>query len=337
MRPQQDDIKKRRFCIEKVIFLGTPEFAVPTLERLAESKFKPQLVVTQPDKKQGRNLRLTATPVKQKAFEYGIETMQPDDVNEEYVVDLFASIEPDVIVTVAYGGLLKKEILNTPKFSCINLHPSLLPKYRGAAPINYALFNGDKITGNSVFRMVRKMDRGPILYQSEMKIEDNDNATSLSEKLSVQGADDIITVLEAIEQGKITETAQNEDLATYSNKLTKEDILINWNKSAEKIICQVKGLALEPGGFTFFRGQRLKVLEVKPAGRKSDHSPGTIVCAGDLSKHDSRLNDKGILVATADENLIIKQVQLAGKKMMSAFDFNLGAKIKPFEVFTNEH
>ncbi len=337
MKPQQDDIKKGKFWIEKVVFLGTPEFAVPTLTHLAESKYKPKLVITQPDKRQGRKMRLTAPPVKLKAVEYGIETMQPENINEEYVVDLLAYLDPDIIVTVAYGGLLKKNILKTPKFACINLHPSLLPKYRGASPINYALFNDDRKTGNTVFRMVRKMDSGPILYQSEIAIEHNDNASSLSEKLALKGADDVIKVLEAIEQGKITETVQDENLATFSHKLTKEDTLIDWQRDARKILCQIKGLADEPGAFTFFRGQRIKILAAKKSGRKTTKLPGTIIYAGNLSNADPQIQEKGILVSTGDENIVIEKVQLAGKNIISAFDFNLGAQIKPFERFTMEH
>lgn len=323
--------------IDKVVFLGTPEFAVPTLELLAQTEYKPLLVVTQPDTKQGRNMRLTAPPVKQKAIEFGIETMQPESVNEEYVVDRIAYLSPDIIVTVAYGGILKKRLLQTPKYGCINLHPSLLPKYRGPSPINYTLFNDERKTGNTVFRMVRKMDSGPILYQSTMDVLKEDNATTLSEKLAAQGANDVLYVLNNLIKGKVKEKQQDESQATYTKKIAKEDALINWQKDSRYICSRIKGLAEDPGAFTFLRGQRMKILRAEELNQDSVEPAGTIVAAGDLTAYNRKIEKKGIIVASGDKDILITELQPAGKRAMQAFEFQLGAKIQPFEKLKDEH
>lgn len=309
--------------LQKVVFLGTPDFAVPTLELLSQSSYKPLLVITQPDKKQGRNMRFKSPPVKLKSIEHGIETMQPEDINEDYVYERLSYLRPDLIITVAYGGFLKKKILRLPVHGCINLHPSLLPKYRGSSPVNYTLFNNDEITGNSVIRMVSKMDSGPIIYQSRLKVKEEDNATTLLNKLSIQGSEDILKVLEFITKKKIQEVPQNDKEATYSRKISKEDTIINWGDKAVRINCKIRGLSYDPGAVTYFRGNRMKILKTSVLNCKSEQEPGTITN-----------NQSDLCVATGDNDLMVSVLQPAGKKFMNSREFLLGARVKPGEKFS---
>ena len=311
--------------IEKIVFLGTPDFAVPSLLALAETKFKPQLCITQPDRPKGRKRKLQPTPIKLAAQQLGIPVIQPEDVNSLETITEILEIAPDIIVTAAYGGYLNKYLRLMPTFGCINLHPSLLPKYRGSAPINYALFNGDKITGNTIFKIVAKMDAGPIISQNEIEIAENDCYTSLYKKLSVSGAQDIIQVLKDIEQNGLITNKQDHANATFSQKLLKDDFLINWNDTAGNIRNRVRGLAEIPGITASFRENRIKIVEVEIIDVISKKVSGTIL---DVSK-------KGIIVATADKNILLKRVQPAGKSIMTAHAFSLGARIETEEKFEN--
>ena len=306
--------------------MGTPQFAVPGLEALNASRFRPALCITQPDKPKGRKQKLQPTKVKLKADEFGIEVIQPENVNTPEVLSQLESLQPDVIVTAAYGGYLKKQIRLLPKFGCLNLHPSLLPKYRGSSPINFALFNGDEITGNTIFKIVAEMDAGPIFHQSELKIEPDDCYTSLYEKLSQQGAGEMIRVLEQLEKDEIQPVKQNHEEATFSFKLHREDFLINWQETAENIRNKVRGLAELPGAVASFRTVRIKIIEMIILDSKSCREPGQIV---DIIKNI------GIIVATKNNDILIKSVQPAGKKIMNSFAFSLGARIKDNDKFEN--
>ncbi|RLC57368.1 MAG: methionyl-tRNA formyltransferase, partial [Candidatus Cloacimonadota bacterium] len=201
--------------IEKIVFMGTPDFAVPTLKALAETRFKPQLCITQPDRPKGRKRKLRPTPVKLTAQQLKIPIIQPKNVNSLETINKILEIAPDIIITVAYGGYLNKFLRLLPNFGCINLHPSLLPKHRGSAPINYALFNGEKITGNTIFKIVAKMDAGPIISQNEIKIAEKDCYTSLYKKLSENGAQDIIKVIKYIERNGLVTQKQDHTKATF--------------------------------------------------------------------------------------------------------------------------
>lgn len=303
--------------IEKIVFIGTPEFAVPCLLALAETRFKPQLCITQPDRPKGRKRILQPTPVKLAAQKLGIPVIQPEDINSLETINKILEIAPDIIVTVAYGGYLNKYLRLLPTFGCINLHPSLLPKYRGSAPINYALFKGDKITGNTIFKIVAKMDAGPIISQNKIEITESDCYTSLYKKLSESGAQDIINILKDIEKNGLITQKQDHAKATFSHKLSKNDFLINWNDAAENIRNRVRGLAEIPGITASFRAKRIKIIEVEILDIVSKEVPGTIL---DVSKN-------GITVATADKNILLTKVQPAGKNIMTAHAFSLGARI----------
>jgi methionyl-tRNA formyltransferase len=312
--------------IQKVIFMGTPQFAVPTLELLSETRFKPVLCLTQPDKPKGRKQKLQPPEIKIKALELGIPVLQPEDVNSAEVISVLEKLKPDVIITAAYGGYLKKSIRLLPRLGCLNLHPSLLPKYRGSAPINFTLFNGDVFTGNTIFKIVAKMDAGPILSQSEIKIEESDNYTSLYEKLSRTGAKDIIQVLEKLEKSEINLNSQNHEKATFSHKLLREHFLLDWKKSAIEIHNKIRGLAEIPGATASFREQRIKIIETEILAETSKQKPGTIL---------EVIKNTGFVVCTIDKNMLIKRVQPAGKKIMTAHAFSLGARIKDRESFQN--
>ncbi len=311
--------------IEKTVFLGTPDFAVPCLLALAETRFKPQLCITQPDRPQGRNRKTQPTPVKIAAQKLGIPIIQPEDVNSLETITKILEIAPDIIITAAYGGYLNKYLRLLPNFGCINLHPSILPKYRGSAPINYALFNGDTITGNTIFKIVAKMDAGPIISQNKIKITENDCYTSLYKKLSESGAKDIIQVLKDIERNGLITNKQDHTKATFSQKLIKKDFLINWNDTAENIRNRVRGLAEIPGITASFRTKRIKIIEVEILDSVSKEVPGTIL----------NVSKMGIVVTTAENNILLKKMQPAGKNIMTSHAFSLGARIETGEKFEN--
>lgn len=311
--------------IEKIVFMGTPDFAVPSLIALAETRFKPQLCITQPDRPKGRKRQLQPTPIKLAAQQLGIPVIQPEDVNSLETINKILEIAPDIIITAAYGGYLNKYLRLLPNFGCINLHPSLLPKYRGSAPINYALFKGDIITGNTIFKIVAKMDAGPIISQNKIEITNKDCYTSLYKKLSESGAEDIIQVLKDIEQNGLITNKQDHTKATFSQKLLRDDFLINWNNTAENIRNRVRGLAEVPGITASFREKRIKIIEVEILDIFSKKVPGSIL---EISK-------KGIIVATTDKNILLKKVQPAGKNIMSSHAYSLGARIETEERFEN--
>jgi len=306
--------------------MGTPQFAVPSLALLAGSRFKPVLCITQPDKPKGRKQKLQPSEVKIKALELGIPILQPKDVNDLEILQKLQQIKPDIIITAAYGGYLKRAIRKLPRFGCINLHPSLLPKYRGSAPIKFTLFNGDKITGNTIFKIVAKMDAGPILSQKEIKIEKLDNYTSLYEKLSQKGAEDLLELLEKLEKEEIISISQDHEKATLSHKLHREDFLINWKKSSLEIHNKVCGLAEIPGAAAAFRNERIKIIETEILTENAKKEPGFIV---------NVIKNVGITVCTDDKNILVKRIQPAGKKIMTAYAFSLGARIKHEEGFQN--
>ncbi len=305
--------------LKKVVFMGTPQFAVPTFVKLAASKFKPILCITQPDRPKGRNRKLAPTAIKEIAQQYDIPTIQPIDVNDENTISKLKKISPDIIVTVAYGGFLKKEIRKLPKFGCINLHPSLLPKYRGPSPVNFTLFNNDQITGNTVFKIVAKIDSGPIIFQNKTEISKNECYTKLLQRLSISGADDVIFVLKEIEKRGLITQKQDHSKATFTRKLQKQDFLLNWNNSAEFIRNRVRGLGETPGLIASFREKRFKLIEVKILKESSQKLAGTII---EVAKNE------GIVVSTKTQKILLKKVQPSGKKIMSTHAFNLGAKLQ---------
>ena len=319
-------MKLERKSIKNIVFMGTPQFAVPALEMLSNTKFRPVLCITQPDRPKGRKQKLLPPEVKIKALELGIPVIQPNDVNDPEVVADLADLKPDIIITVAYGGYLKKAIRKLPVYGCINLHPSLLPKHRGAAPINYALFNGDERTGVTIFKIIAKMDAGPVISQSETQINKDECYTELSDRLAQIGAEEVLKALKKIEKHGLYTTPQEHKNATFSHKLQKEDLIIDWNQPAENICNKVRGLAEIPGAVASFRKSRIKIIETEILKTNSGLVPGSIV---------SIEKNRGIVIATNDFDVLLKRVQPAGKKIMTSYAFSLGARINLKEKFEN--
>ena len=301
-----------------IIFMGTPDFALPTLQRLYESDHRILTVVTQPDRPKGRNRKPVSPPVKQFAIEHGLPVLQPGTITPDLIKTL-EDLEPDLIIVVAFGQILKKDLLALPRHFCINLHSSLLPKYRGAAPINWAIINGDKETGVTTMKMDAGLDTGDILLSWKTPIRDEDNAQSLHDTLAREGARLVLETLRQLEKKNLRPVPQDSSLASYAPKMKKEDGLIDWSKSAVEIHNRTRGLEPWPGAYTFFRSKRLRICKTEIAPSSSGDQPGKI----------ARVSDHGIEVGTSDGRIVVTQLQPEGKKRMAAKSFLAGRKIKP--------
>lgn len=300
-----------------IVFMGTPDFAVPTLKKLAESDHNILAVFTQPDKPVGRKQVLTPPDVKVCAESYGLKVLQPVTLKDENSIKEIKSLNPDVIVVVAYGKILPKEILDIPKNGCINVHGSLLPKYRGAAPIQQAVLNGDKLTGVTTMYMGEGLDTGDILLKSETEIGENETSAELFDRLAELGADLLIETLDKLDS--ITPVKQDESKATYTNKITKDLCPIDWNKTAREIHNQVRGLQTWPVATSKLGGKDIKI-----------HS--TLFC-DKSGKAGEIISINPLTVACSKNSLIINELQLSGKKRMDAKSFMLGHPLKVGDKF----
>jgi methionyl-tRNA formyltransferase len=298
----------------RIIFMGSPEFAIPSLRIFYDAGQKIEAVITQPDKKRGRGLTLTSPPVKTEAERMGIPVYQPESIREKGFIDLIGSIRPDVIAVVAYGKILPEGILEIPEYGCINLHGSLLPKYRGAAPIQWAIINGEKRTGVTTILMDKGMDTGDILLQEENDIEYKDTSGTLSKKLSDIGAKLLLSTIKDLKI--IKPRPQEHSSATYAPLLKKEDGQIDWSKSAEEIRNQVRGMDPWPGAYTFLEKKILKIWDSDIIDQEGG-KPGTVMQTG---KHS-------FLVSTGKESLLIKELQLEGKPRTTSLSFLQGRRI----------
>lgn len=303
--------------------MGTPEFAVPTLKALHHSSHSILSVITQPDKPKGRGQKLNVSPVKQVALDFNIPILQPKTVNDLEFIELLNQNRPDAIIVVAFGQILSETFLKIPKRFCINLHSSLLPKYRGAAPIHRSILNGDTRTGVTSMIMDKGMDTGDILLMQETPIHDTDNAQTLHDTLSEMGGALVLETLKRLEENTLLPTPQDHSQATYAPKLKKEEGLLGWEKSATTLCNQVRGLTPWPGTYTLLNKKRLRILKVLVTGGTPDDSPGQI----------ARLTDLGIEVGTGQGRLIITELQPEGKKSMSAKSFMAGYKIERGTLF----
>jgi methionyl-tRNA formyltransferase len=302
-----------------IAFFGTSEFAVEVLRKLIGSKHKVLALITQPDRQKGRRLKFSSTPTKIVAIKHNIPVYQPNDASSEESIAYLERLNADLFVVVAFGQILKKEVLNLPKFCCLNIHSSLLPKYRGAAPTNWAIMNGDTVSGVTIIRMNEKLDKGDIVLKKEIAIDEGDTNITLNEKLADIGADALIGAMESIGSGKAKFIKQDDSAASDAPKLKKENGLINWQESAAKIHNKVRGLLPWPGAFTHFKGKTLKILktEVLGAGNYRGAS-GEIV---DIIKH------KGIVVKTGEGDILIQYVQIEAKKPFDTDALLCGHKI----------
>ena len=299
-----------------VVFMGTPEFAVPTLEALVK-EHNVTAVVTQPDKPKGRGKKMMFSAVKEKALEYGLTVYQPEKVKDSDFVQVLKELAPDIMVVVAFGQILSEEILNIPKYGCINVHGSLLPEYRGAAPIQWSIIHGREYGGVTTMYMAKGLDSGDMILKAQEKIRDDDTYGSLYDRLSVIGADLLIKTLRLIERGETQRTPQNDAEATTAPMITREMERINWNDRADNIVNLIKGLNPQPVAHTLLKGEKLKIWFAEKEGNGYTGTPGEIV---DVRKKD-------FVVMTADGAVAVKEVQAQGGKKMTTDAYMRGHAI----------
>ena len=299
-----------------VIFMGTPGFAVPTLEKLNESAHNVVLVVTQPDKPFGRGKKLKKSEVKEAAESLELEIFQPDKIKKQENIDVLRKYNPDVIVVVAYGQILSKEILTLPKYGCINVHASLLPKLRGAAPLNWAIINGETITGVTTMQMDVGLDTGDMFLKSEVKIDENMNVGELHDILMQKGAELLIETLNMIENNEITSKKQDDSLSNYAPMFNNENRKINWNLSAKNIHDLIRGLSPWPTAFFTMDEKTIKVYKSSYTNDNLNYEPGYVIKA----------SNEGIFVKAKDGIVILKEIQMPGKKKMTVEAYLRGNK-----------
>lgn len=304
--------------------MGTPEFARVILERLHSEEYPILGVFAQPDKPVGRGRKMQSPPVAQFAKDHSLPLFQPTSVKGDDVLEQIEALQPDFIVVAAYGKLLPERLLQAAKIDCINVHASLLPKYRGAAPINYCLLDGEDKTGVAIMSMVPALDAGPVYSDKEILIADEDDAVTLTQKLSVLGAEALIEALPKIATGELTSQPQDENKVTFARKLSKEMSDIDWQKSAREIFNQVRALKPWPIAQTHVHGARVRVFDTQALETTSDGKPGEIV-------HISKL---GLTIATGKGDLMIAEAQVDGKKRMPASDVANGLRLKVGDQFS---
>ncbi|MFB2683460.1 methionyl-tRNA formyltransferase [Shewanella mangrovisoli] len=293
-----------------IIFAGTPDFAARHLQALINSHHNVIAVYTQPDRPAGRGKKLTASPVKELAVSHNIPVYQPGSLRKEPAQQELAALNADIMVVVAYGLILPKVVLDTPRLGCINVHGSILPRWRGAAPIQRALWAGDKETGVTIMQMDVGLDTGDMLLKTYLPIEDDDTSATIYEKLALQGPDALLQALEGLANGTLTAEKQDEALANYAEKLSKEEARLDWSKSATQLWQEVRAFNPWPVSYFEHQGNTIKVWQTQVSTTSSNAAPGTIISA----------SKKGIEVATGDGVLTLLNMQLPGKKPLSVAD-----------------
>lgn len=297
----------------KIVFMGTPMFSVPILEALIE-KYDVIGVVTQPDKEVGRKRILTPTPVKECALKHNIPVYQPKKIRKEY--QEIMALNPDIIITAAYGQIVGMELLNSPKYRSINVHGSLLPKYRGGAPIQRSIMNGDKYTGITIMYMEKGMDSGDILSQRSLEIEDTDNNETVFEKMSYLGRDLLLETLPLLIEGKITPIKQNEDEVTYAYNILPEEELLDFSKDAKDVFNHIRALSPQPGAYFLLKGEKIKIFSSLVTNLTHNEEVGSII----------NVSKKGFMIACGNHTVLdILEIQQTGKNRISARDFANGA------------
>lgn len=303
----------------RIAFLGTPEFAVPTLDALLASRHDVVSVVTQPDRPRGRGQRLAFSPVKTRAVSAGLAVLQPVKLNDAAFVDAFKAFNPDLGVVAAYGRILPAALIAWPRLGMINVHASLLPRYRGAAPIHRAVIAGETVTGVTIMRVVEALDAGPMMAVLERPIGADETSQEVERSLAESGAGLLVKVVEQLAAGRAQEIPQDERLATYAKRITRDDGLIDWAVPADAIHDLVRGLVPWPHAFTFLDGARLIVIESKPLGRGGSHpEAGTIVKA----------SGDDLVVAAGDGFVQLLKVQPEGRRALTAREFLAGHAIR---------
>ncbi|MGM0902050.1 MAG: methionyl-tRNA formyltransferase [Bacillota bacterium] len=300
----------------KIVFMGTPDFSVPVLQQLIQDGYEVIAVVTQPDRPVGRKKMLTPPPVKVEAVKQGIPVFQPEKIRQKDELEKILSLKPDLVVTAAFGQILPKELLEAPKFGCINVHASLLPELRGGAPIHYAIINGHEKTGITIMYMAEKLDAGDILTRVEVQIEENDNVGTLHDKLSKAGAQLLSETVPKLLNGELTPIKQNDDEATFAWNIKREQEKIDWSKDGEEIYNHVRGMNPWPVAYSTLNGSVLKIWKTEKLKVSVGAEPGTILS----------MKDDGFVVASGNDiGIKVTELQPAGKKRMDAGQFLRGA------------
>lgn len=324
----------------RIVFMGTPDFSVPALKALVEAGHQVIAVVTQPDKPKGRGKEVQMTPVKIQAMEYGIPVYQPAKVREASFVEVLKGLEADVYVVIAFGQILPKAVLELPKYGCINIHASLLPKYRGAAPIQWCVIDGERETGITTMMMDVGLDTGDMLEKAVIPIEEKETGGSLHDKLSMAGGDLILSTLKKLEEGTLVRTPQTDEGTCYAKMLTKSLGDIDWNQDAVSIERLIRGLNPWPSAYTMWNGKTIKIWAADViAGREAAEflsesgvptetgtAPGTVVCS----------DKRGLVVCTGGGLLSIRELQMEGKKRMDTPAFLRGYPIPAGDVFVKK-
>lgn len=301
----------------KIVFMGTPEFAVPCLQKIIDEGHAVVAVVTQPDKPKGRGKKLAMPPVKELALKYDIPVYQPLKAREESFVDTLKEMNPELIVVVAFGQILPKSILDIPKYGCVNVHASLLPRYRGAAPLNWVIINGEEKTGVTTMYMDEGLDTGDMILKSEIPLDDEITAGELHDKMMIDGAKVLKETIDLIEKGEAPREKQSNEDTCYSPIMNKSLGNIDWKKSAIDIHNLVRGINPWPSAYTTYEGQTMKIWKTKVIDKNSDKDPGTIIS----------VDKEGINVSTSEGILQIKEIQMAGKKRMEVPEYIKGNNI----------
>jgi methionyl-tRNA formyltransferase len=300
----------------KIVFMGTPAFSVPVLEGLIEAGYEIQAVVTQPNRPVGRKRILTAPPVKEAALKHALPVLQPEKISGSEEMEQVIALAPDLIVTAAFGQFLPERLLQAPKMGAVNVHASLLPKYRGGAPVHYAIINGEKEAGVTIMEMIKKMDAGGIYSQRSIPITTKDDVGTMFDKLSLVGKDLLLETLPNILSGELKPTPQDEALVTFSPNITREQEQISWQKTAEQIDCQVRGMRPWPTAFTTYQGTNWKIWETEPIAEATEAQPGTIV----------KRNKKELWIACGKGTILsVKSLQPSGKGRLSVQEFLNGS------------
>ncbi len=312
----------------RYLFIGSSDYGLPALNKLRQNGYEPSLIISQPAKPAGRNLHLTPTPVSQYAIEQKLPLFTPVDINSAESIAKMAEQKAEIIVTAAFGEFINKKIRNLCPFGAVNLHPSLLPKYRGASPIQSALLNGETETGTTISLVSAKMDAGPILAQTKLSIAENETYSELKERLAEQAGDLLLQFWKKLIMEKsLCVTKQDESKATYCYKITNKTCQIDWNKRTEEIHNQIRAFSLTPGAWTLFRNNKLKILCSEKTEEPANGEPG-LICKIEKKR--------GFFVNCLDFKLLITKVQPAGKKVMEAVAFINGARLREKEKLGGE-
>lgn len=310
----------------KIVFMGTPDFAAGALEALIDAGHEITAVVTQPDKAKGRSKELQFPPVKETALAHNIPVLQPIRIKKPEEIECLKQYEADIYVVAAFGQILSQEILDMPKYGCLNIHASLLPKYRGASPIQSVILDGEKETGITIMQMDAGIDTGDMLLKKSIEIEPDDTYETLHDKLKALGGEAIVEALELLETGALVPEKQNHEQSSHVKMITKEMGNIDFAKPAKEIDCLVRGLNPWPSAFTFYKGKQMKIWKVSVEDAISTEAPGTVT---EVTKNE-------IKVACGTGAIAILELQLEGKKRMTAHDFLLGVKVQVGDLFSRQ-